>query len=67
MSDPSSYSTVPFHGLHVMKVDAGSVITDERTGQSVTVDDDTVAFKGRVCFCTEKIFEALKLRVGSIQ
>lgn len=60
MMHPSSYSTVPFNGVHFMEVDPGTVVTDERSGESVTVDDDTVAFKGRVCFCTKKIFEALK-------
>lgn len=49
-----------------MEVDPGTVITDERSGQSVTVDDETAAFKGRVCFCTKKIFDAMKAHVPSI-
>jgi hypothetical protein len=48
-----------------MEVDAGTVIKDERSGKEITVDDETVAFKGRVCFCTKKIFTALKNAVPS--
>jgi hypothetical protein len=49
--------------MHVMQVDAGTTITDERSGEAITVDDETVAVKGRVIFCTERTFEALRRRV----
>jgi hypothetical protein len=63
MRHPSLYSTVPFGALRVMQVDPGTVIKDERSGQEITVTDDTVAFKGPVCFCTKKVFDALKAAV----
>ncbi len=64
MRHPSEYTTVPFGALHVMQVDAGTVITDERTGQTITVDDETAAVKGNVMFLTEAKFEALKAHVA---
>jgi hypothetical protein len=60
MRHPADYFTVAFNGYHVMEVDPGTVITDERTGDEITVDDETVAVKGRVMFCTNKVFERLK-------
>jgi hypothetical protein len=57
---PSEYTTVPLGSLHVMAVDVGTVITDERTGQKVTIDDNTHCRKGSVIFCTSKTFDALK-------
>lgn len=65
MRSPSEYSTVPFSGCHIMEVDAGTVITDERSGEKITVDDSTVAMKGNVMFCTAKVFERLKQEVPS--
>lgn len=62
MKHPEFYSTVPFGGLRVMEVDPGTVITDERTGKSLTVSDDETVFKGNVVFCTKKVFEALKAK-----
>jgi hypothetical protein len=46
--------------MHVMQVDGGTDIKDERTGEVITVDDNTCAVKGRVIFCTAKIYDALK-------
>lgn len=60
---PSEYATVPLGAMHVMQVDLGTVITDERSGQSVTVDDENSAVKGRVIFCTEKTFDTLKSKI----
>jgi len=60
---PSSYSTIPFNGVHFMEVDPGTVIKDERSGESVTVEDDTAAFKGNVCFCTKKTLDAIRAAV----
>lgn len=62
MRHPSEYTTMPMGGLHVMQVDPGTVI--ERTGETITVDDETTAVKGRVVFCTEKVFEALKTQAA---
>lgn len=53
-------TTVPFGAMHVMAVEPGTVITDERTGQKITVDDRTAAVKGSVIWCTEATFERLK-------
>jgi hypothetical protein len=63
MRDPSEYSTVPWNGLHVMEVDAGTVITDERTRQKFIVTDDETVFKGSVMFCTKRIFDRLKEKI----
>lgn len=57
---PSEYTTTPFFGYRVMVVDNGTEITDERSGDSVTINDNTVAFKGRVLFCTQPIFEKIR-------
>lgn len=62
MPHPSEYSTVPFGSMHVMQVDVGTKVTDERSGETITVDDETTAVKGRVIFCTEKTYNALKAR-----
>lgn len=60
MRNPAEYTTTPWNGLHVMQVDAGTVIKDERSGEEITVTDDTAAFKGRVMFCTKKVFDRLR-------
>lgn len=60
---PSEYFTEAFGSMHVMEVDAGTVVTDERTGDKITVNDETVAVKGRVMFCTKKVFDKLKEEV----
>ena len=60
MTHPAFYKTVPFNGLQIMQVDPGTVVKDERSGEEVTVTDDTVAVKGRVMFCTKRIFDRLK-------
>lgn len=62
MRSPADYFTVAFNGYHVMEVDPGTVVKDERTGDEITVNDETVAVKGRVMFCTKNIFESLKAR-----
>lgn len=60
MKSPSEYTTTPFLGMHVMQVDPGTVITDERTGMEATVEEDTFVTKGNVIFCTQKFFDKLK-------
>jgi hypothetical protein len=59
MKHPSEYTTVPFFGFHVMVVDAGTVIKDERTGQEATVDDEAAVFKGKMIYCTKPIYDGL--------
>lgn len=63
MLHPSKYSTVPFNGLHVMVVEAGTSVKDGRTGEEVIVDDKTAARKGSVIYCTQAIFDALKAQI----
>lgn len=63
MRGPAFYATTPLGSMHVMQVDAGTSITDERSGETITVDDETFAVKGRVIFCTARIYEALKEKV----
>ncbi len=60
MKHPSEYRTIPFNGVHVMVVDAGTVIKDERTGDEVTVTDKVIARKGSVFYVTQPYFDALK-------
>jgi hypothetical protein len=50
--------------MHVMVVDAGTVIKDERTGSEIEVTDSSWATKGGVIYCTRAIFEALKKAVA---
>lgn len=64
MRHPSDYTTIPLGALHIMEVDAGTVITDERSGQFQKVDDDNFVVKGNVVFCTAKTYEALKARAA---
>lgn len=63
--DPSNYTTVPFGAMHIMEVDPGTVITDERSGETITVDDQTVAVKGSVLWCTKKMVDRLKAEVSN--
>lgn len=63
MKHPSQYSTIPFNGLHVMFVDAGTVIKDQISGEEVTVTDTTCATKGSVVYVTKPVFDALKANV----
>jgi hypothetical protein len=63
MRSPSEYFTEAFGAMHVMEVDPGTVITDERSGEKITVTDDTVAVKGRVMFCTKAVYDRLKQEV----
>lgn len=53
--------TIPFGAFHIMQVDPGSKVTDERTGQEIIVDDDTCAVKGRVIFCTKRAYDLMIL------
>jgi hypothetical protein len=59
----TDYPITDFGGLHVMVVDAGSVIRDERTGEEAIVDDNGCVRKGSVIFCTRAVFDALKARI----
>ena len=47
-----------------MEVDAGTVVKDERSGDEITVDDNTVAVKGTVMWCTAKTVEKKKKKIG---
>ena len=51
-----------FPGMLVMPVPAGTVITDERTGEKATVTEETivVARDGSRAWCTQKMFDRLK-------
>lgn len=61
---PSEYSTMPLGAMKIMVVDAGTKITDERSGQEAIIDDNTSATKGNVIWCTERVFEAMKARAA---
>jgi hypothetical protein len=63
MRHPSEYYTVPLGAMHIMVVDAGTIITDERSGEKATIDDKTSAVKGRLLYCTERVFEAMKAQM----
>lgn len=49
-----------FGGVQFREVSSGTVIKDDRTGQEVTVDDNTAAFRGNVFYCTAKTVQALR-------
>jgi len=66
MKHPSEYTTALYGGIHVMEVDAGTVITDERTQTKITVDDETSAFKGNVMWCTARTVEKLKAAIPDV-
>ena len=65
MRSPSDYFTEAFGSMRVMEVDSGTVVKDERTGETIIVDDETAAVKGRVIFCTKKVFDKMKQEVPS--
>lgn len=50
------------YGCHVIVVDAGTVIKDERTGREETVTENSAVTKGALIYCTQRIFDALKER-----
>jgi hypothetical protein len=57
---PSNYTTVPFGAMRVMEVDPGTVIKDERSGEEITVDDETIAVKGAVIWCTKRVVDQIR-------
>ncbi len=59
------WMTTPLGTMHVMQVETGTSVKDERTGDEIIVDDNTCAIKGRVIFCTERVYENLKTHVRS--
>lgn len=61
---PSEYTTEPFLGFHVMVVDSGTKVTDERSGEEVVITDESFARKGSVIFCTQNMFDRMKNRVA---
>ncbi len=60
MKHPSEYTTTPLLGMHFVRVDAGTVITDQRTGKQATINDDNYLIRGNVVFCTHKTFDDVK-------
>lgn len=60
---PAFYRTEPMGAMRVMAVDPGTVIKDERSGDSVTIDDQTFAVKGRVMWCTHTTAERLRASI----
>ena len=65
MTHPAFYTTEPFGSMHVMAVDPGTVIKDERSGESVTIDEQTFAVKGRVIWCTHTTADRLREHIQS--
>lgn len=63
MKHPSEYTTTPLGGLHVMQVDDGATIKDERSGEEITVTDDVCAMKGNILYCTKNTFQAIQRKV----
>lgn len=58
-------ATIPFGGMHIMPVDPGTVVTDERTGERATITDTSFAVKGRVMWVTHATYEAMKAALPS--
>ena len=57
---PRDYGIVKYCGLHIMVVDAGTKVKDERSGQEIKVTDLVSVKKGNVIFCTQVFFDFLK-------
>lgn len=66
MKHPSEYPVTAFGGIHVMVVDAGTVVKDERSGEEIEITDRTSASKGALLYCTQAVFDALKARAKTI-
>ena len=64
MQHPMDYTTTPFGACHVMVVDAGTTIKDERTGREETVTKDSAVTKGSMIYCTQSVFDQLKARIA---
>jgi len=65
LKHPSEYGTMPLGAMRIMVVDAGTKITDERSGESAIIDDHTTATKGNVIWCTQPVYDALRARIGA--
>lgn len=65
MQHPAKYSTIPLGACHIMVVDAGTVIKDDRSGEEVTIDNETAASKGPLVYCTKAVYDALKAKVDA--
>jgi hypothetical protein len=68
---PREYGIVNYDGYHIMVVDAGTKVTDERSGQEIEVTDLVSAKKGDVIFCTQDFFDFMRahtaLECGSVR
>ena len=60
MKHPSAYTTIPFEGYHVMIVDSGTKVKDERSGEELEVTDTSIARKGTLIWCTQASFDQLR-------
>jgi len=51
--------------MHVLVVDAGTSVKNERDGSEIVVTDECAAQKGNVIFCTQKTYDALAKAVNT--
>lgn len=49
----SGFGHQSYSGYNIEIVEAGTSITDERTGQSETVPENGAVFAGNRCYCTK--------------
>jgi hypothetical protein len=59
----SHYDTLPLGGFHVIVVEAGTTVTDERSGDEAVITDTSCCTKGDLLYCTQAVFDALKAHI----
>lgn len=60
------WSPHPLGALHLKVVPAGTVVTDERSGKSITVTDTAAAVKGAVMWCTQAVADRIAARAKTV-
>ncbi len=63
MSNPLLRDVMPFAGIDVIVVEAGTKIIDDRTGEEVVVDDKTAAGTHDKLYVTKTVWDALKAQI----
>lgn len=59
-ADPFAFA--PGFGMKVVEVEPGTVITDDATGDQVTITDEMAAALAGTIYCTPATYEALKAK-----
>jgi len=54
-----------FNGVTIKIVESGTVISQDREGNDMTVTDDTAVFNGPNAWVTQKTYDTLKSKIGA--